>query len=170
MEKRSIGILGLQINNQHTKIMATLTFIDKQKNALIKKFHTLITRGQITNDQKLGMLSAYGVGSSRDLSVYELTELCAKLDEIVNPATVEIDKLRKRLIASISGYRRAMGAAPDINEIKAIACRAAEVKSFNKISEQRLRSLYNAFNRQSRDLKNVRELTADRIKDLVTLN
>ncbi len=151
--------------------MATLTFIEKQKNALIKKFHTLLSKGRIGNDQKLDMLSAYGVESTRDLTVYELTELCIKLDKAINPAPSELDTLRKRLIASIFQYRKSMGAAStSIDEVKAIACRAAEVTNFNRISEQRLRSLYNAFNKMSRDLSNVREMTTDKIKELTSLN
>lgn len=149
--------------------MAT-TFIDKQKNALIKKFHTLLTKGGIGNDQKLSMLSAYGVESSRDLTVYELTEICIKLDKIVNPEPSEMDKLRKRLIASIAAYRQAMGTPAGIDEIKAMACRAAKCENFNRISEDRLRSLYNAFNRMRKDLDNVKEMTADKIQELKTLN
>ncbi|MDX9747436.1 MAG: hypothetical protein RBT57_02945 [Paludibacter sp.] len=150
--------------------MATLTFIEKQKNALIKKFHVLLGQANIDNDHKLDLLSAYGVESSKQLNVYELTELCGKLDKIVNPEVIELDKLRKRLIASIAGYRQSMGAPTNIEEIKAIACRAAEVKNFNRISEQRLRSLYNAFNKMRKDLQNVRELTEDKIKELQILN
>lgn len=150
--------------------MATLTFIEKQKNALVKKFHTLLTKGRIGNDQKLQMLAAYGVESSKDLNVYELTELCGKLDKIINPAVAEQDKLRKRLIASIASYRQSMGAAVSIDEVKAIACRAAKCENFNRISDDRLRSLYNAFNRMRKDLDNVRAMTADKIQELTTLN
>lgn len=145
--------------------------MDKQKNALIKKFHTLLTRGRIGNDQKLDMLSAYGVESSKDLTVYELTELCIKLDRLVNPEQAESDKLRKRLIASISSYRQAMGgAAPSIEEIKAIACRAACMQQFNRIPNDRLRSLYSAFTKMRRDLENVQEMTRERLKEITSLN
>jgi hypothetical protein len=146
------------------------TFIEKQKTALIKKFHVLLGQAKIDNEQKLNLLSAYGAVSSKELNVYELTELCGILDKIVNPEAIELDKLRKRLIASIAGYRQAMGATTNIDEIKAIACRAAEVKNFNRISEQRLRSLYNAFNKMRKDLKNVKALTDDKIKELQMLN
>ena len=150
--------------------MAT-TFMDKQKNALIKKFHTLLTRGRISNDQKLDMLSGYGVGSTKDLTVYELTELCDKLDKLVNPELAEADKLRKRLIAAISSYRQAMGgAAPGIDEIKGIACRAARIEHFNRIPVERLRSLYSAFTKMNRDLQNVKDMTRERLNMLTSLN
>ena len=152
--------------------MATLTFLDKQKNALLKKFHVLLCKGQIGNDQKLDLLSGYGVTSSRDLTVYELTELCGKLDKMVNPKVAEADMWRKRLIASIFAYRKAMGSNSNMNEVIAIACRAAEVevKSFNRISVERLRSLYNAFNKMRTDLAKVREATMEDFQRVTTLN
>ena len=150
--------------------MATQTFIEKQKNALIKKFHTLLTRGRIGNEQKLDMLSAYGVESSKDLTVYELTELCIKLDKLVNQEAAEADKLRKRLIAAISSYRQAMGCASSIEEIKGIACRAASAENFNRISNEKLRSLYNAFTHMKNDLSKVRVMTEEHLKRVTTLN
>lgn len=150
--------------------MAT-TFTEKQKNALIKKFHTLLTRGGIGNSEKEAMLAGYGVESTRDLTVYELTELCIKTDRIVNPAQAESDKLRKRLIASISSYRHAMsGVYPPMEEIKAIACRAGKVDNFNRITDDRLRSLYNAFNKMRKDLESVTQMTKERIHELTTMN
>jgi hypothetical protein len=150
--------------------MATLTFVEKQKNALVKKFHILLSKGRIGNDQKLDMLSAYGVTSSKDLTVYELTELCGKLDKIVNPEADEAYKLRKRLIAAIYSYRNAMGCASTIDEIKAIACRAASAENFNRISVEKLRSLYNAFNNMKKDLLKVRVMTEEHLKRVTTLN
>lgn len=147
-----------------------ITFMEKQKNALLKKFHGLLAKGQMGNEDKLDLLSAYGVQSSKDLTVYELTELCGKLDRIINPQVAESDKLRKRLIATIFSYRQAMGSQPSMDEVKGIACRAAKVENFNRISDDRLRSLYNAFNRMKKDLNNVREMTEAQIKELQTLN
>ncbi len=150
--------------------MAT-TFTEKQKRQLIKKFHVLLGKAELGNYEKEAMLAGYGVESTKDLTVYELTELCIKLDKIAHPAQAESDKLRKRLIASISAYRHAMsGVAPSIEEIKAIACRAAKVKYFNRISDERLRSLYNAFNRMRKDLEAVAELTDEHIRIATTLN
>lgn len=149
--------------------MAT-TFMDKQKNALVKKFHVLLTKGHIDNDQKLNLLMAYGVQSSKDLNVYELTELCGKLDKIANPQAATSDKLRKRLIAAIASYRQAMGCVSDMDEIKGIACRAAKIDSFNRIPDERLRSLYNAFNHMKKDVQNVKAMTVEQINVLTTLN
>ena len=64
----------------------------------------------------------------------------------------KLDTQRKRLIASIFAWRASLGTTADMNLVKAIACRAAEVPEgyalsvrFNSIPEEKLRSLYNAF-------------------------
>jgi len=150
--------------------MATLTFIEKQKNALVKKFHTLLTKGRIGNDQKLQMLAAYGVESSKDLNVYELTELCGKLDKIINPAVAEQDKWRNWVLTQVGHYCKSMGFPSSDEYRKALVCQAARCKDFNSISVNRLKSLYNAFNKMRKDLQNVRELTEDKIQELTTLN
>lgn len=144
--------------------------MDKQKTQLIKKFHALLGKAGIGNDEKLSLLSGYGVESSKDLTVYELTELCGKIDKMANPQAAEADKLRKRLIAAISSYRYAMGCASSIDEIKAIACRAALAENFNRISNEKLRSLYNAFTHMKNDLSKVREMTQEHLKRVTTLN
>ena len=52
----------------------------------------------------------------------------------------------------------------NINEVKAIACRAAQVDRFNAIPLERLRSLYNAFVQISqRILTFVDQLTSEEI-------
>ena len=134
------------------------SFIEGQKTRLIKKFHTLLGQAGINNEGKLAMLAAYGVETSKDLNVYELTELCGRLDGMVNPAHRELDVWRKRLIGAIGKYLIAMGSdAQDMARIQAIACRAAKAEAFNRIPKDRLISLYNAFNKRTRDLKNVGE-------------
>jgi hypothetical protein len=150
--------------------MAT-TFMDKQKTQLIKKFHVLLGKAGLGNDEKSSLLSGYGVESSKDLTVWELTELCAKIDKMANPEASEADKLRKRLIAAISSYRQAMGGAtPSIEEIKGIACRAACMQQFNRIPNDRLRSLYAAFTKMRKDLENVQVMTRDRLREITSLN
>jgi hypothetical protein len=41
--------------------MATKTFMDKQKTALVKKLHVLLGKAGIDNDGKLAILAQYGV-------------------------------------------------------------------------------------------------------------
>lgn len=141
------------------------TLIEKQRNVWIKKFHVLIREAGIDNDTKMDMLAAYGVTSSRDLELKELIDLCEKLDRMIHPEEDEMDKWRKRLIASIYGWRKAMGSnTTTIDEVKAIACRAAGEsgkRGFNAIPLERLRSLYYAFMKKEKDLKTVEEMTEE---------
>lgn len=136
------------------------TFMDKQKNALLRKLHAMFTRIGVTAEEKQVLLASYGVGSSRDLTVYELTELCGKLDMAFNPKASDADRWRKRLIAAIDQYLRAMGhRGGNLPEIKAVACRAAQTDNFNRITVERLKSLYNAFKRRTADLHQVDAMT-----------
>lgn len=135
------------------------TFIETQKNALLRKYHALLRRGGVNDEERLALLSAYGVESAKELNVYELTELCDTLYRaVVN--TDEADRWRKRLIAAIDQYLRAMGhRGGNLPEIKAVACRAAQTDNFNRITMERLKSLYNAFKRRTADLNRVDAMT-----------
>lgn len=68
------------------------------------------------------------------------------------------DVWRKRLIAAIGGYLSLKDERADIDRIKAVACRAAGKDDFNRIGMAQLRSLYNAFVKQQKDLRNVQAL------------
>jgi hypothetical protein len=141
------------------------TLIEKQRNVWIKKFHVLIREAGIDNDTKLAMLATYGVKSSTELDLKELINLCDTLDRMIHPEEEEMDIWRKRLIAAIYGWRKAMGSnATTMEEVKAIACRAAGKsgeKGFHRIPLERLRSLYYAFLKKEKDLSNVEEMTVE---------
>ena len=146
--------------------MATLTFENKEQNRLIKRFHTLVGRTGIGSAGKEGLLAGYGVESSKDLSVSELIECCNYLDMQLNPKLAELDKARKRLMASIGAWLRAMHVNHDASYIKAVACRAAKRDNFNEIPFEQLRSLYASFNKMKQDLSSVESLTVDMINHL----
>lgn len=147
------------------------TTIDKQKNALIKRFHTLIGKAGITPENKEIILAQYGVGSSKDLSVSELIEVCNAIDYQVDPELAVTDRWRKRLIAAIYGWCKKMGKHDaSIELVKAIACRAAAVDRYNQIAPDRLRSLYYAFSKKSKDLDMVADITAAEIEKLIHCN
>ena len=150
--------------------MATLTFEDKQKNALLKKFHTLLGRTGAGNDAKEAILCSYRVESSRDLSVAQLIEACNALDMQLNPALAKLDKLRKRLMASIGAWLQSMNLEQSAAKIKAIACRAARREQFNDIPAEQLRSLYSAFNKKKKDLQVAEEMTTENIQYLSQWN
>ena len=140
-----------------------MTLIDRHQRQLLKKFHTLCGKAGVNQEEKSAMVESYGYESSRDLTVPELVELCTSLELSMRPDLAEMDKYRKRLIASIFGWRKAMMMATNMNEVKAIACRAARTDSFNVIPLEKLRSLYNAFTNKAKDIKMVDELTAEDI-------
>ena len=141
--------------------MATKTFIERHETSLIRKFHALLGKAGVSNEDKLVLLSSYGVESSKDLNVYELTELCSKLDAMSNPQVADLNLWRKRLMACIGGYLRAMNKPQNAEIIKGIACRAAKIERFNNIPLERLKSLYNAFLDHKKDLESVTKLTEE---------
>ena len=76
------------------------------------------------------------------------------------PATTkaDLDLWRKRLMAAVAGYLTLCGESYSANYIKAVACRAAKKDDFNHIGLSQLRSLYNAFTKQQKDLKRVQNI------------
>ena len=135
------------------------TFMEKEKKRLVKRFHTLLGKAGIDDDGKRDILSAYGVKSSLDLDCRGLMEVCDRLTTLTTPGLAEADRWRKRVMAAIFSYCREMKREVTVNEVKAIACRAAGTKSFNRIPVDRLRSLYNAFKQRTKDLQTVDRMT-----------
>lgn len=135
------------------------TMIDKEKTRYIRRFKTLLNEGRIDRNAELAMLSAYGVESCKDMNVYELIELCQKVELMIDPELARMDKLRKNALASISGYLELMGRQTTSWEYKkAIACRSAKVENFNRITEGALHDIIGEFNRKQRVRKSAREI------------
>ena len=131
-------------------------FQDKQKAALIKKLHTMVTKAGIKRQDYLAMLSAYNAESSKELNVYELTELCSKVDYTLNKTSYhEQDKWRKRVMAAVGAYLGRINKESNSKIIIGIACRAAEMNDFNSIPITKLRAIYNAFGTNNRVLDSV---------------
>lgn len=137
---------------------------------LIKRFHTLLNQLPDARAAKEEILLSYDVCSSKYLSIEQLSGVCYELDRVLKPANAELDKWRKRLIASIGGWLRAMNKSENIDMIKAIACRAAVKQEFTQIPMEQLRSLYSAFTKKQKDLKSVEMLTEVEIGWLEMLN
>ena len=139
--------------------MATIT--EQSQKWLLKKYHSLCFRLNMSADDKLALLAGYGVESSVDLSNEELTQICDRLNAALNPESAKTDRLRKRVIAAIGGWLRLTGAGKeDIGYIKGIACQATGVDRFNRIPYERLRNLYNMFLKKQRDAKAVNAVCA----------
>lgn len=117
------------------------------------------TKAKFDETDKRSILADFNVTSSKDLTIVELLQICNSLEKITNPQLVEMDKLRKRVIASIAAYLRAMNETESAEKIKFIACRAAKEKNFNSISTTKLRALYNAFNEYNKRMVSVSKIT-----------
>lgn len=137
--------------------MAENRTMDEIHRSILKKFHTLCSVLGLTDDEKHAIVSSYGVESSRDMDTHDLINVCAKLSEQANKKAGhgEVDKLRKRVMASIGAYLRATGRKGNATVIKGIACRASGYDDFNKIPKERLRNLYYAFNNKVKDTRSV---------------
>ena len=98
------------------------TTLEKRKKGLIKRFHTLLGAARLDDDGKMEILTAYGVTTSKDLSVKQLTEICNKMDDMLKGGKrSEMDALRKRVIAAGCAFMRANGQEASIDYVKACA-------------------------------------------------
>ncbi|NCB82967.1 MAG: hypothetical protein EOM44_00485 [Bacteroidia bacterium] len=148
----------------------TTTLMDQEQKRLLKKFHTLLAKAGVDAAGKEAILSGYGVESSKELTTYELLEVCNKLDKMINPKVAELDQWRKRVIASIFNYFGALGIRSDMNRVKGTAARAASVETFNDIPLEQLRAVYSAFTKKAKTVEQVNVVTEEYIKDIKLLN
>ena len=130
-----------------------------EKNRLIRKFHALLSKHGISNEEKLAMLASYGATSSTEMNTYELLELCDKLSRSLSPTEQSRQKWMRRLMAVVAAYLRETGKKPMAEMVKGVIRRASGYQSLDQIPEDRLRSLYNAFNHRVKDLRRVDEIT-----------
>ena len=128
---------------------------------ILKKFHTLCSVLGLTEAEKRAIVESYGVDSSRDMDTHDLIDVCGKLSKQVDArkGTGDMDKLRKRVMASIGSYLKATGRESNAAVIKGIACRATGHADFNKIPRERLRNLVAAFNNKVKDAQAVSDIT-----------
>lgn len=131
------------------------TTIREQHKWLLRKFHTLCTRNGVSADQKLALIGSFGVESSKDMTSAQLLEACDLLEKIADPKAEKQARLRKRVMASIGAWLKAIGKEADADYIKSVACRAAGIDNFNRIPAARLTNLYNLFNKKRRDAEAV---------------
>lgn len=143
---------------------------DRQQAWLLKRFHTLCTRIGLNVDEKAALISGFSVESSRELSISQLQQICDALDRKLNPDLIEIDKWRKRVIASVNGWLTLTSQSGSIEKIKGIACRATGYKSFNEIPKDRLINIYYSFLKKQHDFKTVGGIVKEELETLTYLN
>lgn len=139
--------------------MTTVT--DQQHKWLLRKFHSLCNRLGLDAETKLAMIDGYGVESSKDMSNAELTELCRRLEQSLDPDGAKREQLKRRVMGAIGGWLRLIGKESDLNYIKSVACRAAGVDYFNKIPTEKLRNIYSLFLKKQRDAKAVNDVCGE---------
>lgn len=129
------------------------------QNKLLAKFHILLSKCPDPATAKEEILTSYNCNSSRYLSEAQLAEACNALELSLDPQLAELNRSRKRLMASIGAWLKAMNKHSNADIIIGIACRASGKSRFNNIPLDQLRSLYYAFRKKTQDLKNVEDLT-----------
>lgn len=136
--------------------------MDEIHRNLLKKYHTLCSVLGLSTAEKQAIAESYGVESSRDIDTHDLVNICAKLSAQANAKSGagDMDKLRKRVMASIGRYLKQSGKASNASMIKAIACRATGHDDFNKIPRERLRNLIGLFNNKVKDGEAVNKIAA----------
>ncbi|MEG2163086.1 MAG: hypothetical protein RRY55_01200 [Bacteroidales bacterium] len=130
------------------------TTINKRAQ-LLRRVHVLFGNLAMGESDRLAVLGGYGVVSCRELTDVALLDLCVLLGMLDRGRRTEVDLWRKRVMAAIGGLLREEGRECSARVIISIACRAAGVQDFNRIGVDRLRSLYNAFTKRGRDLREV---------------
>ena len=142
------------------------TTIEKQEKQMRKQLHVLRDKiGMSDYEYKAMLFGSFGVDSSVDLNAHQLIDLIHTLEKQVDGDFVELDRWRKRVMASIGGYPEAQGMDSDIAKIKSIACRASECKTFNAIPKQKLIAVYYAFANKQNVIKNVENIISGTIPE-----
>lgn len=135
---------------------------------VLKKFHTLCSLNGLTPDDKIAIVSNYGVQSSADMQTHDLIDVCGalqkKLDERTGAAdkAETMDKLRKRCLKSLCTYIDAKGIATGdkIAYAKQMACRSAKKENFNRLTAAELRGVIGYFNKERETLENAENVAA----------
>ncbi len=138
------------------------TKLSNEKKKLIQRFHIALKQAGMAK-QKEAMLEELGVESTRDLAEAELEQMIAAL-------TGSGDKWRKRVMAAIFAWCRAISYEADTATVKGIACKASGYKRFNDIPVSRLRDVYYEFVRKSKTTASVREFKQQVINKLEVCN
>lgn len=153
------------------------TVSDELQKALRRKYHTLASKAGMSEEEKTAILLSYGVGSSRDLSVQELMDVCSRLEMDLYPQLAALDKERKRVLASVGGWydvrqgkvNRSDAAAckERLCKIKATACRQTGYEHFNDIPLERLRNVYSLFAKKQKDFRRGEEIISEEMKGML---
>jgi len=148
--------------------------MDKEKNRLVKRAHTLYGRLGMSVSDRDAFLSGYGVEHTNEMSVEQLLAACQSLERVLKPRISEEDRWRKRVMAAIGGYlsgnREGFSSGGQAAVIKAVACRAAGCTDFNRIPLGTLRAIYYEFRNKQKVRARVEVIDKDRLVRSFNLN
>lgn len=140
--------------------------------ATIKKLMTLLSNQGLV-DERAEIIAQFTNGeksSARELTAIEIDIICTFLDNEPAKKQNDLDKKRKRLIASIFGVFKLANKQVSMDYVKGVACKAAKEQTFNQIPSARLDSLYNAFLNAQKDLTFSKRLVEGFINEQISYN
>lgn len=141
-----------------------------EKNKLIKRYHTLVGKLTMSDEDKLTLLKQWGVTSSKELNADQLLQLCNLLSSFIDNRDSDLVKWQKWTRDMVKSAARAVGSNYDDSYAEAILCRATGCKSFQAIPKHRLIAMYNQFKKAKSDACAVKQLIVDDIQALAKLN
>lgn len=136
----------------------------------VRRFHILLMQCGINDNGKEGILSAYGVESSKDMDIAQLNEINNRLQQELpqkEQPKAPIDAERRRCKVAVGKYLAAKGSIKaegwgliEWQKIMRVAARAAKADGFFQIPLSRLRALTFEFNKQRKAIEDTREYIA----------
>lgn len=117
----------------------------------------LAAAGLTDEDDRRALYQAYsGKATAAEMTSAEIRSIAGDLRRVRQGAESKLEVMRKRVIAAVCEFLEgndakfgAMNRAGRLARAKAVAARAAQAQDFNKISEARLRGIYNAFKKMN---------------------
>lgn len=123
------------------------------------RFFTLLARMGMSQDDRRDFVMDYTDGLTASLTElynehpHVYFKMLNDMEESVIEQRTELDKLRKRVFASIGGWLKIVGRPGNAELIKSIACRSTGYDHFNNIPKERLQNVYNTFLNKQKDFK-----------------
>jgi hypothetical protein len=119
--------------------------MEKTRKSMMRKFYATCTEMGVDESSRRAMIESCGVTSSRDLTAIQLIELIDGMKKATKLKENKKNQARRRLMASIYEYGKAIGTPFNEAQVKAIMCRGGEVDHVNDIPLDKLAALYNSF-------------------------
>lgn len=140
------------------------------KNKLIKKYHVLVGKTGMSDEDKHTLLTQWNVSSSKDMTIDQLQQLCNLLDKFTSPQESELVKWQKWARDMVKSYGKSLGMTYTDAYAEAIICQSTGKKSFSAISKNRLVGIYNQFKKSKNDKTTIQNIIIEDVKAVASLN